>query len=87
MIEIIAIIWLARRIKEMVKAKGLKPAKYIWSLIILWISFEVFFVIIGLSMLNNELAAFGLGLIGAAIGGTIAYQNADRAKPLPPIKK
>ncbi|WP_157503040.1 hypothetical protein [Mangrovimonas xylaniphaga] len=81
MIEIIAIISLSKSIKTMVLEKGLKPTKYIVTMIVLWILFEFLFAIIGAIIFGEGLMIYLFCMLGAALGGYTGYSIAKNAKP------
>ena len=79
MLEIIFIIMLSRRIGEIVKKKGLKPAKYVTIMIILWIVLEVTGSVIG-GLFFEGPAIYLFAIIGAAIGGYSGFSIANNAR-------
>ena len=85
MLEIVFLSVLGSRIKKMVKAKGLKPTKYILILVGLWFGFEISGAVIGFLLFGEDeliytlLFAFG----GAGIGGYLAYRIAQNAVAVP----
>ncbi|UII29280.1 hypothetical protein LVD15_12880 [Fulvivirga maritima] len=81
MLEIFAIIFICRKNSEIVKNKGLKPTKYIIFTVVLWILFEVLGMFLGMIVVQNSAAGYIFALLGAALGGFIAYQIAKNAAP------
>ena len=81
MLEIIAIIALARSIKKIILEKGRKPAGYIALMVILWITLELIGGMIAVILAGEGLAVYGGALIGAALGGLLGYLIAKNAKP------
>ncbi|MBL3656516.1 hypothetical protein [Fulvivirga sediminis] len=81
MLEIFAIIFICRKNSEIVKNKGLKPTKYIIFTVVLWILFEIIGMFLGMIVVQDSVAGYIFALIGAALGGFIAYQIAKNATP------
>lgn len=87
MLEIIALIFLTKRIGNIVQAKGLSPARYKALLVALWFVGEIAgFVAFGAlesSMRTNETGFFVVfGLLGAALGTITAFAIAIAATPI-----
>lgn len=82
MLEIIAIIFLSKRIAKIVRPKGHKASKYIVTMILLWISLEFLCVAIAFKITGDLMNAMPFGLIGAAIGGYLGYKLAVDAVDL-----
>ncbi len=80
MIEIIIIITLGKSISRMAKAKGLSSGKYVTIMVLLWFGLEITGIVIGTIAFGEGLAAYPLGLLGAAIGATLGYQIAKNAQ-------
>lgn len=81
MLEIFALIAVAKKIRKIVEEKGLKATKYIIFLILLWIVFEFIGAIIGILIFGEEsLINYLCALIGAAVGAYIAYFIAEKAQ-------
>lgn len=81
MLEIIAIVMLGSKIKKIVKAKGLNPARYILIMVVLWIGCEFAGGFIGgLIMGPAVLAVYPFAIAGAALGGYLGYRIAVNAK-------
>ena len=83
MLEIIAIIALGSNIKKIAQEKNLKPAKYIFIMVVLWIFLEFTGSIIGAIVFGEGLAAYPFALIGAALGGFLGYTIVRNATPKP----
>lgn len=81
MLEIVGIILLGKKIREMVKAKGLSPTKYIVIMVLLWVGLEFTLGTLGVVITQNELMAYPFAIAGAITGAIIGYQIAKRAKP------
>ncbi|WP_020529150.1 hypothetical protein [Flexithrix dorotheae] len=79
MLEIIAIVTLGKHISKIVRAKGLKPTKYVIIMVVLWIGLEIIGSICGTLLIGEGLAAYPFALAGAALGGFIAYSIAKNA--------
>lgn len=83
MLEIIGIIFLGKKIKEIVTEKGLSPTGYIIILVILWIGLEIIGSIIGIMLFGEGLMLFVFAILGGALGAFISYNIATAAKPAP----
>lgn len=81
MLEIIAMVSLGRTIRTIVLEKGMKPARFIWTMVGLWIGLEIVGMYIGMSLFRNPFAAYLFAIAGAALGGYLAYKNAVNAEP------
>lgn len=81
MLELIALIWLIRKIRRILMNKGLKPARYVMTLLLLWISLELLSVAIAFKFTGELFSALPYGIIGAAIGGYLGYKLAVNAEP------
>ena len=81
MLELIALIWLIRKIRRILLTKGLKPLNYILTLLLLWISLELLSVAIAFKFTGELFSALPYGIIGAAIGGYLGYKLAINAEP------
>lgn len=81
MLEIIAMISLGRTIRNIALEKGLKPLRYILTMIFLWIGCEMMGAAIGLSLFGNMFAAYVCALAGAVLGGYLSYQRVVNAQP------
>ena len=80
MLEIIAIIALARKIKAIVIAKGHKPLKYILILLGLWIGLEVVGAIIGTLIFGEDgFEPYICAVLGATWAGFFSYRVALNA--------
>ena len=82
MLEIIAIVMLAKSIGKICRAKNLKPGWYQFLAVFLWIFLEITFLLIGFIVVGEGVGAYVFAICGAALGGIIAYQIARSAKPL-----
>jgi hypothetical protein len=65
----------------MVKEHGFTPGKYVFMMVIFWIGLELLGAMIGMAVFGERMAAYPLGLLGAAIGAFISYQIAKSASP------
>ncbi len=81
MLEIIAAIYLGKKIRDIVKEKGLNPTGYIIIMVVLWIGFEFFGALVGMLITEDEMGAYVFAIIGAVLGAAISYAIADNAKP------
>lgn len=88
MLEILALVYLTRKIGRMVEEKGRKRGWYKALTVLLWFGGEIFGGIAGAILLGGEEAAFYLfALLGAAAGAGTAYliaANLSSLSPLPP---
>lgn len=87
MLEIFTLIWLTRRVGEIVGAKGRKPGWYKFMTVVLWFGCEVGGAIIGgiiVALSGSEAAwlAYLFALVGAACGAGAAILI---AKAVPPV--
>lgn len=81
MLEIIAMISLGRTIRNIALEKGLKPNKFIWRMVLSWIGLEIVGLYIGMSLFNNAFGAYICAIMGAALGGYLAYKQVVIAQP------
>ncbi len=81
MLEIIALIYLSIRIKKIVLAKGLRPTRYIVTMLLLWMSLELLGLAAGNRLFESEIAAYLIAIAGACIGGYLGYKVAINAEP------
>ena len=81
MLEILALVFLGRKIREIVTEKGLKPRKYILIAVGLWFGLEISGIIVGFTFFGEGFAPYLLGLGGAVTGGIISYRIANNAEP------
>ena len=77
MLEIIAIVMLAKSIGKICRAKNLKPGWYQFLAVFLWIFLEITFLLIGFIVVGEGVGAYVFAICGAALGGIIAYQIAS----------
>ena len=84
MLEIIAIIALGKSISKIIRAKGLKPLKYILLMVFLWITFEFVGLVIGTLLFGEGIGAYLMALPGAALGGYLSYRIAVNARGVNP---
>ncbi len=87
MLEIFALIFLTRRVGEIVSAKGRKAGWYKLMTVLLWFGCEVGGAILGGIIVGLSGASEGfiylLALIGAAVGAGAAFLI---AKSVPPVE-
>jgi len=81
MLEIIAIIFLGKKISEIVKAKGHNPTGYVILMVVLWIGLELTGAVIGALLIGDGPALYIFAIIGGIMGAAIAYAIADNVKP------
>ena len=81
MLEIFVLIYLNKKIRRIVKEKGLTPRRYTTTLLLLWFSLELLFISIGMKFTGDPITALPVGMIGAAIGGYLGYKLAVNAEP------
>ena len=74
MLELIILYLLCRSIKRIAEAKNQSPVKYITYTILLWFGFEALFYVLGVILFRVPLLGYFFALIGAALGGLIAYR-------------
>lgn len=88
MLEIIALVWLTRRIGEIVKVKNRKSGWYKLMTVLLWFGCEILGAIIGgivVALTNSpEAVIYLIALAGAAVGAGVAYAIAKAVPPLSP---
>lgn len=76
MLEIILVIYLTRRVGEIVEAKGRRAGWFKFMAVMLWLGFELTGGIIGGIIValthSTEILAYLFALIGAAIGAGIS---------------
>jgi len=80
MLEIIALVFLSKKIRKIVNEKGLNARRYVTMLILLWFSLELLFIAFGIKMFGDPISALPIGMIGAAIGGYLGYKLAVNAE-------
>jgi hypothetical protein len=79
MLELIILYMLCRSIRRIAESKGQSPVKYITYTILLWFGLEALFYMLGLVFFRAPLLAYFFALIGAALGGLIAYRIATNS--------
>lgn len=88
MLEIIALIWLTRRIGEIVKEKHRKSGWYKFMTVALWFGCEIAGAIVGGIIVgltgSPDALIYVIALAGAAAGAGIAYLIARSVPPLQP---
>lgn len=86
MLEIILLIFLTRKIGEIVEEKGRKSGWYKLLTVVLWIGGEVIGAIIGFVIVNltgsAELLAYLFAILGAAAGAGTAFLIARSLTPV-----
>src|SRR5688572_22206741 len=88
MLEILVLISLNGKIGTIVEQKGYQSGGYKWGAVGWWFGGEILGVIIGMLITGGEqgLPVYIIALIGAAIGASIAYSNANNLPEIsPPI--
>jgi hypothetical protein len=75
MLELIAMFSLGKTIGNIALEKGLKPLRFILSMIFMWIAMELLFAFVGMSLFGNVMGAYFCVLGGAAFGGYLGYRN------------
>lgn len=88
MLEILVLISLTSKIGTIVEQKGYQSSGYKWGAVAWWFGGEILGVIIGTVITGGEqgLPVYIIALIGAAIGASIAYSNANNLPEIgPPI--
>lgn len=80
MLEIIALITLGRKIRDLVKAKGLSPTKYIVFMVLLWFGLEIVGVVVGMLIWGEDNLTYLItGYGGAIFGAFLSYKIAQNA--------
>lgn len=85
MIEIIILIFIARKIGKIAREKGLKPLGYQVLLVVLWILGELMLGGFGYALVGDtELAcaAYLFAILGALLGAGIAFLIVNSKKPI-----
>jgi hypothetical protein len=85
MLEIILLIYLARRIRGVVEPKGYKPGKWQAYAVILWIVVEIFAILLFAGLLGSDTITAVISAYLCAIGASIALQK--YAENLPNLNK
>lgn len=76
MLEIIALIFLARKIGELASEKGQPTGKWKLFLVLAWIGFEILGVIVGVMLFGTDnLIGLGLFAIVCAFGGYLVVRS------------
>ena len=81
MLELIILIILCRGIRRIAESKELSSFKYTAYTILLWFGFEAVFWLLGMVFFRAPILAYLFALIGAALGGYIAYRIVEKATP------
>ena len=81
MLELIGIIVLAKAIKRIVNEKGLKAFWYVLLMVVLWLSFEVIGLFVGMIIFGDVMMGYLLAFPGAALGAYISYRIAKNVRP------
>ena len=75
MLEVLLLIYLARRIRGIVEPKGYKPGKWQAYAVILWILVEIIALIVFLKLLGADIIIAVISAYLCAIGASIALQK------------
>lgn len=81
MLEILAIVWLCKRIGRIVREKGRSAGGFQFLAVVLWLGGEILGAIVG-AMTGNEPAIYVFALCGAVVGAIIANIIASSLSPL-----
>jgi uncharacterized membrane protein YeaQ/YmgE (transglycosylase-associated protein family) len=86
MIEIIILVFLARRIGKIAEKKGHKKRPNIIFFVVMWIAGEIIGAMLGAFLAKGQIyTTYALALIGAAVGAMIAFRIVknldDRSDP------
>ena len=86
MLEIFVLIFLTRRVGEIVEAKGRRTGWYKFLTVLLWIGCEIAGAFIGAIVVavtrSSELLIYLFALIGAAVGAGISFIIAKSVSPV-----
>jgi hypothetical protein len=77
MLEILFLIFLARKMGKAMEAKGRKPGRYKAMLVAFWFGGEILGLIIGRAIVGEYIAVYLIALIGAAVGAAAAFGVAN----------
>lgn len=83
MLEIILMIRISARIRDMAKAKGYKGNRKRWEFVAAWIVAELAGAVVGATIFGEGLGIYIFALIGAAVGARAYYKYVER---LPKLK-
>ena len=78
--ELIILFLISRSILKIVEAKELDSTKYIVYTILLWFGLQAIFYVAGLLLFKFIPLAFLSSVIGASLGGLIAYRIAKTTR-------
>ncbi len=72
MLEIILVVYLAKKIGKTAEDKGHKRGKYVFMFVMFWILGEVVGIVAG-TFVTPGIGAYLFGILGAALGASIAF--------------
>jgi hypothetical protein len=78
MIEILALIFLTRKIGDKATLKGLPVGRWKLYTILAWFGGEILGVVLGLMVSDNLLSAVGIGVLCAVGGYLVVKYNIDK---------
>jgi hypothetical protein len=81
MLEILFLIFLAKKIGKIVEEKGRKPGRYKAMLVAFWFGGEIIGFIIGGAMLGESIGMYLIALIGAGVGAAVSFGIANNLSP------
>jgi hypothetical protein len=84
MLEILFLIFLAKKMGKTVEAKGRKAGRYKAMLVAFWFGGEILGLIIGRAIVGESIAIYLIALIGAGVGAAAAFGVANNLAPAGP---
>jgi hypothetical protein len=84
MLEILFLIFLAKKMGKIVEAKGREPGRYKAMLVAFWFGGEILGLIIGRAIVGEYAAIYLIALIGAGVGAVAAFGVASNLAPAGP---
>ena len=84
MLEILFLIFLAKKMGKIVEAKGRKSGGYKALLVAFWFGGEILGLIIGRAIVGESIAIYLVALIGAGVGAAVSFGIANSLTPAGP---
>ena len=82
MLEVLLLIYLSRRLGEIVRAKGRSAGWYQFLLVVLWFGGEIFGAVVTVTVFRADgLAAYLGAIVGAAGGAVLGFVIANSVAP------